>query len=65
MKRHVGFTKAQRQADWLAAFSDAVVTLDARHAGRIDWPTAKHFYFTGLEVQAAAERYVASREDAA
>lgn len=64
MKRHVGFTKAQRQAEWLAAFSDAVVTLDARHAGRIDWATAQHFYFTGLEARVAAERYVASRGDA-
>lgn len=65
MRRHVGFTKAQRQAEWLAAFSDAVVTLDARHAGRIDWDTAKHMYVTGLAVQEAAERYVANREGAA
>lgn len=61
-RRHFGQTKAQRQADWLAAFSDAVITADARHAGRIDWPTAKHFYFEGLAPTDAAARYVANRQ---
>ena len=61
-RRHFGQTKAQRQADWLAAFSDAVITADARHAGRIDWPTAKHFYFEGLAPADAAARYVANRQ---
>lgn len=60
-RRHFGQTKAQRQADWLAAFSDAVITADARHAGRIDWPTAKHFYFEGLAPADAARQYVANR----
>ena len=61
MKRHFALTKAQRQADWLARFSDAVVTLDPRHAGRIDWDTAKHLYFTGMSVPDAAAQYVRNR----
>ena len=63
MKRHYGQTKAQRQADWLAAFSDAVITADARHAGRSDWPTAKHFYFEGLAPTDAARQYVTNRPE--
>lgn len=59
--RHYAETKAERQADWLARFSDAVLTIDARHAGRIDWPSAKHFYFEGLAVDEAAARYTANR----
>ena len=58
MKHHFGQTKAQRQADWLGAFSDAVITLEPRHAGRIDWDTAKHLYFTGVSVSDAAAQYV-------
>ena len=59
--RHYAETKAQRQADWLARFADAVVAIDARHAGRIEWPSAKHFYFEGLAVDDAAKRYTENR----
>lgn len=59
---HYGETKAQRQADWLARFSDAVVSADPRHAGKICWDTAKHFYFSGLDYAEAATRYVESRK---
>lgn len=61
MKRHFAQTKAERQADWLARFSDAVVTLDPRHAGRIDWDTAKHLYFSGMTFADAAAQYVRNR----
>jgi hypothetical protein len=64
MKRHYGETKAQRQADWLARFSDAVVTIEPRHAGRIDWDTAKHYFFTGHKPQDAANLYVNNRREA-
>lgn len=63
MKRHFALTKAQQQADWLARFSDAVVTLEPRHAGRIDWDTAKHFFFNGMSVSDAANQYVRNRQE--
>lgn len=62
MKRYYGETKAQQKADWLARFSDAVVTLEPRHAGRIEWDSAHHFYFSGLTPEAAAEKYVNNRK---
>lgn len=61
MKRHFGITKAQRQAQWLADFSDAVVTADSRHAGRIEWDAALHFYFSGMSVADASMQYVSNR----
>jgi len=64
MKRHFAQTKADRQADWLARFSDAVVTLEPRHAGRIDWDTAKHLFFSGMSVADAASQYVRNRQEA-
>ena len=63
MKRHFAQTKADRQADWLARFSDAVVTLEPRHAGRIDWDTAKHLFFSGMSVSEAAGQYVRNRQE--
>ena len=62
-RRHFGQTKAQRQADWLARFSDAVITADARHAGRIEWPTALHLFHQGLTPTDAASRYIANRPE--
>ena len=64
MKRHFAQTKAQRQADWLTRFTDAVVTLEPRHAGRIDWDTAKHLFFSGMSVSDAADQYVRNRQEA-
>lgn len=61
MKSHYGQTKAQRQADWLARFSDAVISADPRHAGYIEWPSALHFYFQGMTPADAANRYLANR----
>ena len=56
-------TKAQRQARYLAEFVDAVIAIDPSHAGRIEWPTALHFYFTGVPVADAAARYLDNRSD--
>ena len=56
-------TKAQRQAQYLAEFSDAVVTANPAHAGKIEWPSALHFYFTGVSVADAAAKYLANRAD--
>jgi hypothetical protein len=59
--KHFAQTKAQRQADWLAEFADGVVTTAPALAGRIDWPTAKHFYFEGMSVAEAVARYLEGR----
>jgi len=63
MKIHYAQTKAQRQSDWLATFADLVESADARHAGRIEWPAALHFYFSGTTPADAAARYLANRPD--
>lgn len=57
MKRHFGLTKAQQQADWLARFSDALTTRAPHYAGRIDWDAAKHYYFSGVPLDDAVDRY--------
>lgn len=61
MRRHYGQTKAQRQAEWLASFSDALITIDARYSGRIEWPSALHFYHQGMAAKDAAELYHQNR----
>lgn len=60
-KTYFGQTKAQREADWKAQFSDLVVTLDAKHAGKIEWASATHFYHQGMTPREAAEIYVKNR----
>ena len=54
-------TKAQRQAAWLTDFVALVVATDGRHSGRIEWPSALHFYFTGLTPDEGATRDLATR----
>ena len=54
-------TKAQRQAQWLTEFTDQVVSRAPAHSGRIEWPSALHFYFTGLTPAEGAARYLATR----
>lgn len=61
MRRHFGQTKAQRQADWLAQFTDALLTRVPRLAGRIDWDAAKHYYFSGATVAQAVDQYIIAR----
>ena len=40
-----------------------LLTAEPAHAGRIEWPAALHFYFTGVPVADAAARYVANHAD--
>ena len=54
-------TKAQRQAQWLTEFTDQVVSRVQAHSGRIEWPSALHFYFIGLTPAEGAARYLATR----
>lgn len=61
MRRHYGQNKAQRQADWLAQFTDALLTRVPRLAGRIDWDAAKHYYFSGATVAQAVDQYIIAR----
>jgi len=61
MKRHYGLTKAQRQAEWLAQFSDALITRAPALSGRIEWPSALHFYFSGMSVPDAVDQYCINR----
>jgi len=61
MKRHYGQTKAQRQADWLTAFADALIGRFPRLSGRIDWDAAKHYYFAGTDVNTAVDQYIIAR----
>ena len=61
MKRHYGQTKAQRQADWLAQFTDALLTRVPRLAGRIDWDAARFYYLHGTLVADAVDQYIIAR----
>jgi len=61
MKRHYGETKAQRQADWLAKFTEALLTRHPRLSGRIEWEAAKHYYFSGFSVEDAVFQYCLAR----
>lgn len=61
MRRHFGQTKAQRQADWLAQFTDALLTRVPRLAGRIDWDAAKYYYLYGTDVADAVDQYIIAR----
>ena len=61
MKRHYGQTKAQRQADWLAKFADALLARRPGLSGHIDWDAAKHYYFPGADVADAVDQYCIAR----
>lgn len=59
---HYAETKAQREADWMARFSDAVIAAEPKHAGRIEWPSAKHFFHSGMTPGDAARTYIKNRQ---
>ena len=61
MRRHFGQTKAQRQADWLARFTEALLTRHPRLSGHIDWDAAKYYYFHGTDVVDAVDQYCLAR----
>ena len=56
-KMHFAQTKAAMQAEWLGAFSDALVTINPRYSGKIQWDYAKHCYFSGQKAKEAAAGY--------
>ena len=60
-KTYYGQTKAQKQAAWLAQFTDALLTRHPRLAGRIDWDAAHHYYHGGMPVADAVDQYCLAR----
>lgn len=62
MKRHFAQTKAQKQADWMHRFDDALVTRHPKLSGRIEWEAAKYYYLHGFTVEDAVERYCIARD---
>jgi hypothetical protein len=54
-------TKADRQAQWMIAFSDMLLARHPRLAGRIDWDAAKYYYLYGTPVADAVDQYIIAR----
>ena len=54
-------TKADRQAQWMVAFSDMLLARHPRLAGRIDWDAAKYYYLYGTPVADAVDQYIIAR----
>ena len=63
MKQNYAEPKHQREAAWKADFSDAVVTAEPRHAGRIEWPSATYFYLQGMTPTDAAALNIKIRQE--
>lgn len=61
MRRHYGQTKAQRQADYCARFSDALLTRAPALSGRIEWPAVLHYYHSGTPLADAVDQYCIAR----
>jgi hypothetical protein len=61
MKRHYSETKAQRQADYCARFSDLLLTRAPQLSGRIEWPAVLHYYHSGAPVADAVDQYCMAR----
>ena len=57
----VKMTKAQRQAEWLAAFSDLLTARRPALSGRIEWPAALHYYYSGMTPEDAVDSYCLAR----
>ena len=53
MKRFTKFV-----TDWNRRFDDALVAIDTKYSGRIDWDTAAYMRNQGYLPEAAARRYV-------
>ena len=54
-------TKADRQSQWMIAFSDMLLARHPRLAGRIDWDAAKYYYLYGTDVTDAVDQYIIAR----
>ncbi|NBT32384.1 MAG: hypothetical protein EBT13_10940 [Rhodobacteraceae bacterium] len=61
MKRHYGETKAARQADYCARFSDLLLTRAPQLSGRIEWPAVLHYFHSGAPVADAVDQYCMAR----
>jgi len=61
MKRHYGETKAQRQADYCARFSDLLLLRAPGLSGRIEWPAVLHYYHSSMPVVDAVDQYCIAR----
>lgn len=61
MSRHFAMTKAARQAEWLAQFSDLLTTRKPDLSGRIEWPSALHYFHSGKTPQDAVDQYCIAR----
>lgn len=61
MKRHYGQTKAERQADYCARFSDALLTRAPGLSGRIDWAAVLNYFYFGTPLADAVDMYCAAR----
>jgi len=46
------------RAVWMGDYEDRLVELDPSQRGKVDWDTAKHYYFKGLGAKEAAERHI-------
>ena len=53
----------QAQVRWMEKFENEVVAADKKHAGKIDWSSAKHLFNLGKGPDEAAEQYVKNRVD--
>ena len=54
-------TKADRQSQWMIAFSDMLLARHPRLAGRIDWDAAKYYYLYRTDVADAVDQYIIAR----
>lgn len=54
-------SKAQQQAEYTAAFSDALLARFPRLSGRIEWPAVLHYYYSGMPVGQAVDQYIIAR----
>lgn len=54
-------TKAQRMADWIGRFSDALLSVYPHLSGRVDWDAAHHYYYSGVSVEDAVLQYCIAR----
>ena len=61
MRRHYGQTRHAKQAEWLARFSDLLLTRAPALSGRIDWPAALHYYHAGAAPQDVVDQYCIAR----
>jgi hypothetical protein len=57
MRQHKA-SAAAKKAKWLRSVQDAIVRIDAAHAGRIDWGALEYSYLVGRAPDAAASLYL-------